>query len=427
MQVVDISNKVNPKIMGSIALSDPSGRAGIYVSGNYAYIGEKALHMVDISDKSNPQVIDSATVGKAGGVYVSGNYAYVAAPDGGLQIVDVSQKKKGDSHIVGSISTPKSKGYCFSNVDVRNDYAYVADLEGLLVIDVSDKTTPRIIGRTDVAQRFISDIKVNGDYAYLATHNHMHIIDVSSKSNPRIARSVYSGLANHIYISGNYAYITNDMSECRIVDISDKSHPRIIGKFTNSLRTKVEKGRINERSYPVGDIHVDGRYAYMVADVTPYLARKGKHSPNGLLILDIQDRSRPKVISAVKTPGSVDVVYVKEDYAYVAGGDRDLQVIDISDKTNPQLVGSIKHGPVRHGRKINDIHVSDNYAYVVEGSAGIWGGLLMVDISNPFNPRIVATMETPGSATGVSINGNYIFVADRYALSIFQFQKRLKR
>ena len=433
LHVVDISDKVNPKVMGSVAIPGafPGGVwgrkpscQGICVSGNYAYVvGRDALHAVDISDKSNPQITDGVAIegGDTVGVYVSGNYAYVAAPDSGLLIVDISQEKKGGLNIVGSISTPKSKEAPFSRVDVSGDYAYVVDPEGLLVIDVSDKTTPKITGRVDVAQQFRSDVKVSGDYAYITARNHMHIVDVSSKSSPRIVGSVQTGNQKHIYVSGNYAYMTKGMfgSGFTIVDISDKSHPQISGRF----------GGYREK--PLEGIHVDGRYAYVAGDVTPYLTEKDRRDRYGLLVLDIQDRSKPEVIGAIRTPGSSsrrpEVVCVKDEYAYVAGQDRDFQVIDISDKANPRLVGHIEHGSVGRSRSITDIHVVGDYAYVTERGSGIWQALLVVDISSPSNPRIVAAMGTPGPATGVSVSGDYIFVADSYALSIFQFQNKLKR
>ena len=52
------------------------------------------------------------------------------------------------------------------------------------------------------------------------------------------------------------------------------------------------------------------------------------------------------------------------------------------------------------------VAVSGNYAYVAVGDAG----LLVIDVSDPANPRGVGGFDTPGFAQGVAVSGNYAYV-----------------
>ena len=54
------------------------------------------------------------------------------------------------------------------------------------------------------------------------------------------------------------------------------------------------------------------------------------------------------------------------------------------------------------------VTVSGNYAYVADASAG----LQIIDISNPSSPAIVGNYNTPGNAFSVVVSGNFAYVAD---------------
>ena len=54
------------------------------------------------------------------------------------------------------------------------------------------------------------------------------------------------------------------------------------------------------------------------------------------------------------------------------------------------------------------INVSGDYAYVADGSSG----LRIADISDPANPDEVGVFDTPGNAVELYVNGNYAYVAD---------------
>jgi len=82
-----------------------------------------------------------------------------------------------------------------------------------------------------------------------------------------------------------------------------------------------------------------------------------------------------------------------------------LFIIDVSNPVNPVLMGSFD----TPGQAI-DIAVSGNYAYVADAGSG----LHIINVSNPANPTLVGTYNTPGQAYGVFLSGNFAYVADGY-------------
>jgi DNA-binding beta-propeller fold protein YncE len=57
------------------------------------------------------------------------------------------------------------------------------------------------------------------------------------------------------------------------------------------------------------------------------------------------------------------------------------------------------------------VTVSGNYAYVADGSSG----LQIINISNPASPILAGSFNTPGYARGVTVSGNYAYVADGFS------------
>ena len=58
--------------------------------------------------------------------------------------------------------------------------------------------------------------------------------------------------------------------------------------------------------------------------------------------------------------------------------------------------------------------MAGDYAYVADYQAGLW----VVDVTQPAAPREVAFVDTPGYAVGVTIAGQYAYVADESSLRI---------
>ncbi|GAB4352200.1 MAG: hypothetical protein Kow0099_36430 [Candidatus Abyssubacteria bacterium] len=138
------------------------------------------------------------------------------------------------------------------------------------------------------------------------------------------------------------------------------------------------------------DIAVSGSYAY-ISDAS-----------SGLQIIDISNPYSPYIVGSVNTPVRAEDVEVLGQYAYVADNTGGLQVIDVSDASAPFIAGAVGTSMAV------GLAVSGSYAYVADSNAG----LRIIDISNPSSPFIVRTVDTPGGARHVVVEGSYAYVAD---------------
>lgn len=152
-----------------------------------------------------------------------------------------------------------------------------------------------------------------------------------------------------------------------------------------------------------------------------------------------------QLIGSYTTQGKARDVWVAYPYAYLASDWVGVEILNISDPTNPTLVNTIDTPGQCFDIQIQDtlIYVADDYSgFQILNSAGIVGGydtpriargkfvqgnyayiadhesLLIFDISDPTNPLQVGSLilnSSNYSATrGIFVEGNYAYIADEF-------------
>jgi hypothetical protein len=111
----------------------------------------------------------------------------------------------------------------------------------------------------------------------------------------------------------------------------------------------------------------------------------------------------PTVRSALALPGAV-ALDVSGEYAFVVGANT-FRTVSIGNRAAPIVTGSV----VSTSADMQDVRVLGNLAYVASGAMG----LQVFDVSNRTAPTLLRTVDTPGSATDLSIGSNQrLYVAD---------------
>ena len=148
--------------------------------------------------------------------------------------------------------------------------------------------------------------------------------------------------------------------------------------------------------------------SYSTSDRAYGVAVAGNHAlvadaNAGLQVIAISDPTNPTLAGGYDTPGLAHGVAVAGDHVFVADWDFGLQVIDISDPTAPFLAGSYD----TPGSALA-VALAGDHAYVADRDSG----LVVIDISDPTTPTIAGAYSTPNIAYGIAVSGNFAFVAD---------------
>ena len=256
ISVVDISNPSAPRQIATTSVGVLP--IGIYVSGRYAYVAnntDNAISVVDISNPSSPRQVATTSVGTGpASLYVSGRYAYVGNADS-FSVVDISNplapRQIATTSAGGSVATVPQSLY------VSGRYAYTVNNNSLYVIDISNPSAPRQIATTTVGSQTLS-VSVSGRYAYVTNFDTgpqvgtLSVVDISNPAAPTVVASTSLSAVSlaSIFVSGRYAYVSDNSAAIYIFDISNpSSSPRVVGNYAVG-------------SSPQG-IFVSGRYAYV--------------------------------------------------------------------------------------------------------------------------------------------------------------------
>jgi hypothetical protein len=438
LKILNIRDPVTPQLLGSYPTT---GNA--IISGDHVILAHggsatesPTIEIVDISKPSQPVSLSLSEVrGPPVGLAVNSNlllvalgkdYRYPSAPDGGLQIIDITNP-----------TTPLSLGgYVMSganggatHVAYRDGFAYLAGPFGVQVLDVRDPRKPSLVSNDGVTGPSLA-VTLAGNLAFSCGRSSLEIVDVT-KPNHLVRVGVFqtTGMANDVAIAGNLAFVSDFDAGLRIIDVSDRSQPREIGRYptqgyyyavavTNNLAVLsgnvfnnlqilntdnvVKPVLVSSNSIPAAHVAIQGNLLYTCA------------RESGLIILNIANPSQPITLSQFNTTGYPTAVAASGNYVYVCfEGPNFSGGFDILDVTNP-------NSPVRVG-SYNTVVPStglSSLAYGIAVSGGLVllacseAGLQFVDITTPIKPRLIQTYYLDGKPAPrvyilkVAVSGN---------------------
>lgn len=277
------------------------------------------------------------TDGWSSGVVVSGSYAYVADGTNGLVVVDVSDSTLPRIH--GHLALPGNSGA----IALAGSYVYIGDSQDTLrVVSIADPANPVQVGLIALGDDVL-DVLVSGSYAYCAVRSQgLVIVDITTPASPAIEGSFNTaGFAYDLCKSGNYVYVADATKGVRAIDVSDPSAP-------------VETGYNDTNGIGYG-VACFGSYVYL-ADGT-----------QGIKVLDASSPDTLMLLGALDTPGtSSDLVY-RNGHVFVADGTGGgIRVINVSTPSSPSEVGYIDAYGVSA-----DMVLAGDLIYFADGSTGL--------------------------------------------------------
>ncbi|WP_031426008.1 LVIVD repeat-containing protein [Flavimarina sp. Hel_I_48] len=295
----------------------------------------------DLRASYNQLVIESPKpIENSGKFYAYGNFIFINDLGAGIHIIDNTNPsapvKKGFLEVPGS-----------RDMEAKDNILYVDSYSDLVLFDLSNinaikylKSYENILGNGSYEWPRLSQqvdqidykdfdaekqIVVGWEYArelrpvnFYPDGSFEDALINTANGNNSFSGSGLGGSFARFNVVDDRLYIINE-GQLFVFDVTSQQDPALTGK--QNLTWNVET------------IFNQGDFLYM-------------GSPSGMLIYDIQDIDNPLYVSEVTHVLGCDPVVVEGDYAYVTvrGGNacgQDLsflEVLDISDKTNPVIV-----------------------------------------------------------------------------------------
>jgi len=462
MKVIDISDPQNLIQIGALSLESYS--RDIKVVGKYAYIcggvGRRHFWIVDISSPSSPEVIyhyyDTYGTGLSfTGAFVLDSFLYLSGYGGQVDrsfvhIFDVSDPSSPQemSHLY--FIPPYASDIVIANVGTIT-YAFTVNTDyGIAIIDVTDPNKPYKV--TDFVQpsfdwvTWMCKLFVKEQFLY-AVGDWLWIIDVSAPAIP--ALTGYYDTGNHatnihgphrlISPADDICAIANWGNGLQLIDVSNPSTPLV-------------RGSILWPGYYCRDVHLSPRYRYA------YTVLYGGY----LKICDMRNPNSPCEIGSLLPPSAPLRLFQLADYVYASCVGY-FRAIDVSDPYNPWEAGQYAYGQPVIGYEVfalgqlayslarpistetglfvfdvadpstptvlgtcaeisgYDLFVENGFAYIADQGAyspGPPGGLAVVNVSDPEEPKLVAYADLGCDAFGCFVDDDFAFIADKCGLNI---------
>jgi hypothetical protein len=466
LQVLSLADPAAPVLVRSLILD--TGINYLYVSGHYLYVAEYGLLLtiMDISDPTSPLWVGSTDVPSViNSLTVSQNYAFLAMHSG-LAIVDLS---------VPSDPQPVYFGYDnydLRKVIVIDHYAYFTGPDQLLVLDVASPAEPVEVFFQEVSGGSLALI---GDYLYVMAYNGPTLIlNVTDPAAPQEAGTInYSGYDAQV-LEGDYLYLFTS-PRLTLLNVANPLKPIWLGQYnftewihlfqaqngyiytiqehdsqwwlvtfdatTPQNPVEVSNHLVNSNPLGRGKVIVDGylyagtEYGVGIYDLSdplsPLFLGSYVHgdSPRSwewafavqdnfvyyvyrycqpicyypFLVVDVSNPQTPTLASWSETI-TPSRIKISGQYAFIEDGwETVFAIYDITDPTNPVLLHIFPDA-------IDIVSVGDYLYITAPNNPG--GTLEVVDFSNPAEPAIVGSYQTPHLLTSVNVVNSYLYVIE---------------
>ncbi|MHA2369622.1 MAG: LVIVD repeat-containing protein [Candidatus Hodarchaeales archaeon] len=231
----------------------------------------------------------------------------------------------------------------------------------------------------------------------------LKIFNVSSPSSPSelshvpeqpasIPTGHTTGYAHQFFIDSNdLVYVGDGAAGLTIINCSDPLQPSLISQYLGGY---------------AWDIQTAGNIAYVA------LGWVDESFYSGLHIVNVSTPSTPFFVGDYSTQGIISDIDVENDLLFLSSNQEGLLVLNISNRTNPELVG--RYEELVGGDGFFTFDMAANLVYVASWASDF----RILDISDPQNLLVVGEYEGTENYSSVKIYDELAFLCAKQGLTI---------
>ncbi len=294
---------------------------------------------------------------------------------------------------VSTLSVPGSVA-----IDVAGSFAYIAaGTNGLIVVDVTDRTAPRVRGTLSGIGN-AQAVRASGQTVYIAdASGFLRIVSAINPDAPSLISSIaISGTPSALAVHGASAVIAAQAAGISIVNVASATGASVLGRLAT----------------PSSAIGVDFDQFSGLAAIAM--------GTSGLQLADLSSPSTPKLLGSLPG-GDVRRVVLKLPAALLADTQRSVTSVNVSNPNQPILSSSL---PGSLGGVPSDIAAFGNTALTADLTFG--RAIPIISISSPLTPTSVGFwgLQSPGfsSSIAVDISFAYLIIPANGLLQILKYQ-----
>jgi len=457
--------------------------------GNLLVVGDKGgLNIIDVTDPKAASLVGYLPLhGTVNGIAVEPPLAYVAAGSAGVIVVDLSTPAQ--PSIAGTYVTTKPAHAVY----VKNHKIFVAaEQPTLLVLDVSNPATPQFLGEySDLGAGDATAIDCSGNVAAISATNRTVFVNITEPASPQFLSRISNVGYSMSYQDGTVVVGSSD--SLIAFSLADPHNPVLLGPY--NIDTSVVNGTITSlaifqgvayvsfsnqglagvdlrffdtayenRYFGPFEINYGDRLSFNQVSIDPERSIAYCITDSQAYMYDLTLPGGPKLLGSYDSPGSGNGAALVNGTGALADDTAGVEFLNIEDKTSPTLLGTYPSAV-----KARDVAIADHYAFITESGgfnsfevvdildpkmpvsagsvqtsslsrmeftsptaylAGV-NGLLVVDTTDPANSVLAKTIDVPGKAADIALDGNLCFVAydnggyNQFGVYIYDISSRL--
>lgn len=286
------------------------------------------------------------------------------------------------------------------------DYIFVNDrYRGVHVIDNSNPNSPKKISFIKIAGNV--DISIKDDYLYADSLMDLIVLDISDINSIKIVNRLENVLRDNVVWPAGVDFFESvniDYENEILLGWETVTERRLISEFEEQFTRMDDVFALAEASND-GGVGQGGSLARFKI-VGDFLYAVDSHNIN---IFNIQNLDDPQDLNDVYAGFDIETIFNRGQHLFL-GSMSGMYIYDISSPASPTFVSEFQHGTA-----CDPVVVDGDYAYVTLRGGNRCGatesGLFIVDISNISNPELTISYPMDGPY-GLGVKDEKLFVCD---------------